>query len=136
MLHSKECAKKYIGGHLMSDKEMPKRERLSPAKNVDMATVVKLENIMNNMSCNLRPEKSRKECSSCPDYSFCRRSKAERSFIQKRFLKRRNKIIHKKRERPALGMETAVIEQEEYLREEEDHIEMAEQLANNGWGWE
>lgn len=134
MLHSKECAKKYIGGHLMFDKEMPKRKRLSSKKNVDMDKVGKLEDIMNNMFCNLRPERSRIKCFSCPHRTFCKNSKAERSYIYKKNLKRRDGIIHQ-RKKSDTDMKIGV-EEQEFSSEERDHIEMAEQLANNGWGWE
>ena len=65
----------------MSDKEMPKRERLTHANNVNMGNVKALNKIQEEMSCNLRPNKSKESCTVCLYYGFCKKSKKERAFM-------------------------------------------------------
>ena len=65
----------------MSDKEMPKRERLTHANNVNMSKVKELSKIREKMSCYLRPNKSKEICTICPHYGFCKKSKKVRAFL-------------------------------------------------------
>lgn len=81
MLCSKKNVHKYYtGGHHMYD-NLPRRERLSTANNVNMSKVNDLRKIQEKMSCNLRPNKSKKSCAICPHYGFCKKSKKERTFL-------------------------------------------------------
>lgn len=63
---------------------MPRRERLSPANNVNMSNVKALKKIQEAMSCNLRQDKSKESCTVCLYNDFCKKSKKERAFIHQK----------------------------------------------------
>ena len=83
------CAKKNVHKYFkeviiyMYD-NMPRRERLTPANNVNMSKVKDLSKIQEKMSCNLRPNRSKKSCAICPHFGFCKKAKRERTFIHQK----------------------------------------------------
>jgi len=64
---------------MAENKERGKERRGSKA--LDMSAILILKNFRITHKCNLRPNKSRILCASCPDYKKCKDLKGERAYI-------------------------------------------------------
>ena len=64
---------------MAENKERGKERRGSKALN--MSAILDLKKFRSTHKCNLRPNKSKTLCASCPDYKQCKGLKGERAYI-------------------------------------------------------
>lgn len=112
---------------------VPKRERICSAeKQLKMDIVFELMDIQKNMSCNLRPNRSRETCQSCPNFGFCKFARMERTYIQKHS----KAFIDMKVRRKKQDSDRRKIPDFTEKNDVDDFILIAAQMEELGWNWD